>query len=59
MKELQRQRINEHEMSPVPVPPVEENAYDYVYEVPDATETAIPRSERVTRTPSRGQSSIR
>ena len=46
-------------MSPVPVPPVEENAYDNVYEVPDAAETAIPRSERVTRTIAHGQSSVR
>ena len=63
MQELHRQRTNQQELGPVPAPATEDNTYDYIYELPDVAETdAQPvqqRSERVSRTPTQMQSTIR
>ena len=63
VEELRRQRTNQQELGPVPAAAIEDNTYDYVYEVPDVAETdAQPvrqRSERVSRTPTQIQSTIR
>ena len=57
VKELRRQRTIQQELTPpvVPVSATEDNAYDYVYEVPDGADS----QPQAPRSPEQRQSAMR
>ena len=59
VKGLRSQMANLQEMNPGPAATVEENVYDYVYDVPDVTDDRPPAPRGGDRAPTRRQSTIR